>query len=232
MGKGSTETITQTQGLDPASQQFVNESRRQAGSASDFALNNPGNFFLGADPRSVTDIIQPFMDPFQNQVIDATRAEFQTQRDRAVGGPGGVNQQAATAGAFGGSRQGVAQGVQLGEINRAETSQIAGLMSRNFQQAVQNGIPFADRQRALAQQQAQEGLFRRQQAGNFRNLGMGPTGASITQETNQSGNLFRDIAGLGQIGFSLFDKFGNPDEGPGAIPFPDDPDDTGDQGFG
>lgn len=197
MGKPNKQTTTQTQGLDPASQRFVEESRRQAGQGADVALNAPGNFFLGADPRSVQEIIQSFQDPFQQQVIDATRQEFDVLRDRAVGGAGGTNQQAALAGAQGGSRQGVAEGVRLGELDRAQTSQISGLLSQNFQQAVSNAIPFADRQRALAQQRAQEPLFRAQQAQQFRNLGLGPTGQTQTTEQTQEGNLFRDIAGAG-----------------------------------
>ena len=197
MSKGTESKVTQTTGLDPASQRFLTESRRQAGAGADVALNAPGDFFLGADPRSVQEIIQPFMDPFQGQVIDATRAEFDELRNRAVSGAGGTNQAAATAGAFGGSRQGVAQGVRLGELDRAQTSQIAGLLSQNFQQAVQAGIPFSERQRALAQQRAQEPLFRQQQAQQFRNLGLGPVGQTSTTEEKTEGNIFRDIAGIG-----------------------------------
>ncbi len=204
MGKDQTQTTTQTQGLDPASQRFLNESRRQAGAGANVALNNPSDFFLGADPRSVSDIIQPFMDPFQNQVIDATRAEFDVLRDRAVGGAGGTNQQAQTAGAFGGSRHGVAEGLRLSELDRAQTSQISGLLSQNFQQAVSNGIPFNDRQRALEQQKAQEPLFRQQQAQNFRNMGLGPVGQTSTTTQTREGSLLGDIAGAGQIAAGLF----------------------------
>lgn len=218
MGKDQTQTTTQTQGLDPASQQFVDQSRQQAGSAADFALNAPGNFFLGADPRSVSDIIKPFQDPFQKDVIDATRAEFDVLRERAVGGAGGTNQQAQLAGALGGSRQGVAEGLRLSELDRAQTSQISGLLSNNFQQAVSNAIPFADRQRGLQQQQAQEGLFRRGAAQNFRNLGLGPTGSQGEQTQVQSGNLFRDLAGAGQIAAGLFAPGGAPGGIPGVPP--------------
>ncbi len=208
MGKDTKTTTKQTSGLDPASQAFVDRTRTGAQGASDVALNNPGQFFLGPDQRSVQDIIQPFMDPFQSQVIDANRAEFDHLRGLAVGGAGGTNQAATNAGAFGGSRHGVAQGVRLGELDRAQTSQNAGLLSQNFQQAIQAGIPFAERQRALAQQQAQEPLFRQQQSQQFLNLGLGPTG-SVGKTTNiQKGNLGRDIAGLGLLGAGAFT--GNP----------------------
>jgi hypothetical protein len=195
LGKGSKNVQKTTTSLDPASQRFVDETRAGARGAADVARNAPGQFFLGADPRSVQEIIQPFMDPFQSNVIDATRGEFDELRRRAVGGPGGTNQAATAAGAFGGSRQGVAEGTRLGELDRAQTSQIAGLLSDNFRQAVASGIPFADRQRALAQQQAQEPLFREQQAQQFMNLGLGPTSGTTKSVDKQSGNLFKDLTG-------------------------------------
>lgn len=194
MGKGSTKETTQTSALDPASQAFVDQQRRQAQEAAGVATGTPGDFFLGADPRSVQEIISPFQNQFTSQVIDATRAEFENLRG---GARRDVASAATSAGAFGGSRQGVAEGVRLGELDRAQTSQIAGLLSSGFDRAVSAGIPFADRQRQLAQQQAQEPLFRQQQAQRFLNLGLGPTGQTTTTTEEQSGNLFGDIAGAG-----------------------------------
>ena len=216
MGKDQTKTTTSTVGLDPASQQFVQGTRNQATQGANVALNNPGQFFLGADPRSVQQIIQPFMDPFQDQVIGGIRDEFNVLRGRAVGGAGGTNQQAQFAGARGGSRQGVAEGLRLSELDRNQTSTISGLLSNNFQQAVSNAIPFADRQRQLAQQQAQEPLFRQQQALNFRNMGLGPTGQTFRSTETQGGNLFRDIAGAAQIGIGAFGL--GQQQTPGTIP--------------
>ncbi len=204
IGGDTTSTSTQTSALDPASQAFQDESRRQADAAAQTALDPNAQFFLGADPRSVQEQIQPFMDPFQQQVIDASAREFDVLRERAVGGAGGTNQQAIRAGAQGGSRQGVAEGLRLSELDRAQTTQTAGLLSQNFQQAVASGIPFADRQRQLAQQQAQEPLFKAQQAANFRNMGLGPTGSTQTTTDVQEGSIFRDLAGIGQIGLGLF----------------------------
>ena len=190
MGKGNTSTTTT--GPDPASQAAIDRMRQQAQQGAGVATGTPGDFFLGADPRSVQEIIQPFMNPFQSQVIDATRGEFDFLRGGATRA---ANQAATRAGAFGGARHGVAEGTRLGALDRAQTSQIAGLLSQNFQQAVQQGIPFAERQRALEQQPAQEPLFRQQQALNFMNLGLGPTGTQTTTET--SGDLFGDLIGGG-----------------------------------
>lgn len=193
MGKDKRSTVTTT--ADPASQAAIDRQRQQAATAADVATGAPGNFFLGADPRSVEEIISQFQNPFQSQVVGATQREFQTARERAVGGPGGVNQAATASGAFGGSRQGVAEGVRLGELDRAEQSQLANIRSQGFQQAVSAGIPFAQQQRALQQQQAQEPLFRQEQALRFLNMGLGPTGT--TTETVQPGSLTGDIVGAG-----------------------------------
>jgi hypothetical protein len=109
----------------------------------------------------------------------------------------------------------VAEGVRLGELDRAEQSNISGLLSRGFEQAVSHGIPFAERQHALNQQQAMEPLFRAQQAQQFRNLGLGPVGETATTEQVQKGSLFGDIAGAGLAVGGLLT---NPASAAAAIP--------------
>jgi len=88
--------------------------------------------------------LQPFMSPFQQQVIDATRASFENQRaqqrqsiaDAAIG-----------AGAFGGGREGVQRGVFDAQTALGLAELEAGLRQQNFAQAQ------AGRQAALANQQ-------------------------------------------------------------------------------
>ncbi len=214
IGADQTQTTTAQQRLDPASAAFQEETRRQADAAAQTALGSPDPFFLGADPRGVGEIISPFQNQFQQQVIDAQAREFDVARARAVGGAGGTTQQAIGAQALGGSRQGVAEGLRLSELDRAQASQTAGLLSENFRFSVQQGIPFADRQRALEQQKAQEPLFRAQQAANFRNLGLGPTGQDRTETQTKEGSVFGDIVGLGTTALGLFGGGGLP----GGIP--------------
>ena len=75
--------------------------------------------------------LQPFMSPFQQQVIDATRASFENQRaqqrqsiaDAAIG-----------AGAFGGGREGVQRGVFDAQTALGLAELEAGLRQQNFAQ--------------------------------------------------------------------------------------------------
>lgn len=206
-GGAETTTTTQTNQFDPATQAAIDRARAGAGNVADIA--GQGNFFLGGETRSPTELAQPFSDPFTGQVIDASKREFQVARDRAIGGAGGINQQATAAGAFGGSRQGVAEGVRLGEIDRAEQSQIAGLLSQNFNQAIDRGVSFADRQRSLDQQKSLGPLAQAQIASQSLNLGIGPTsGTQTITEAKEGGGpgFLQNVAGIGlsAAGLGLF----------------------------
>jgi hypothetical protein len=123
---------------------------------------------------------QPFMSPYQQQVIDTSLASFDKQaamrqqqlRDQSLGVPG----------AFGGGREGVQQAeYQTGsDVNRAALE--AQLRQQNFQQAQQGAQTAFGQQQQIAQGQlglgaAQMGLS------NFQRAGMGA-----------------DIGALGQMG--------------------------------
>jgi hypothetical protein len=106
----------------------------------------------GIDPTTgqtsaagVSAAMDPFMSPFQQQVIDTTRAQF--ERDRAM-----QRQQIADAaigaGAFGGGREGVQRGVFDAETALGLAGLEAQLRQQGFQQAD------AARQAAIANQQA------------------------------------------------------------------------------
>jgi hypothetical protein len=112
------------------------------------------------------------MSPFQQQVIDTTLQDFDRQ---AAMGRQGIRDQAATAGAFGGGRE----GVQMAEFDasnlRNRASLLAQLQQQGFTQA-QN----------LAQQNFQnQGALAAQQMGlsNF-----------------QRGSLGQDVSALGNLG--------------------------------
>ena len=198
MGKDKTQT--QTQKIDPASERHINAMRGMGRNAAESTLNDSGSYFLGADDRSIDDIIAPFLNPYQSQVVDATRGEFDHMRS---GVRRDVSQAATRAGAFNSSRHGVAEGERLGAIDRAQGSQIAGLLSSGFQNAVNAGIPYAQQQRALQQQKMQEPLFRRQMAQQFM---QGSYGGPISQTNTQvqKGNLWGDIAGAAMMGAGAF----------------------------
>ena len=88
--------------------------------------------------------LQPFMSPFQQQVIDATTAAFENRRaqERLA-----MADQAVASGAFGGARQGVQEGVFDAQTNIGLAELQAKLLAQNFAQAQ------AARQAAMANQQ-------------------------------------------------------------------------------
>ena len=90
---------------------------------------------------------QSFMSPYQQQVIDTTLAEFDTQTAR------GVPQLAANAiqaGAFGGGREGVAQAQYASDAARNRAALQAQLLGQGFTQANQLAQNAFEQQRNLA----------------------------------------------------------------------------------
>jgi hypothetical protein len=138
----SVESGWQKNTLDP----YMEEMRRRFGDAAQTAANAPVNpnvsqaqdyynrtqnlglgaqRILGGDQAA----IQGAMNPYIGNVIDAAGMHFQKLRDQATMG---LNDQATQAGAFGGSRHGVAQGVALGEIYGQEGAARANLLKQGF----------------------------------------------------------------------------------------------------
>ena len=90
---------------------------------------------------------QQFMSPYQQQVIDTTLAEFDTQTAQ------GVPQLAAnaiTAGAFGGGREGVAKLSMHRTLHRNRAALQAQLLGQGFTQANQLAQQGFEQQRNLA----------------------------------------------------------------------------------
>ena len=75
---------------------------------------------------------QQFMNPYQQQVIDRLNEQFGVQNQMTSNL---VNDQATRAGAFGGSRHGIAQGTALAENARNQGLQVAGLLNSGFEGA-------------------------------------------------------------------------------------------------
>ena len=109
--------------------------------------------------------IERFQNPHTDQVVNATMDDLNRQRQRAMMD---VGDQAAAAGAFGGSRHGVAEG----ETNRAFADQAAQtaaqLRQGGFDQASQMAMSDLQRQQQAGMQQANIGL---NQAGMLGGLG-------------------------------------------------------------
>ena len=158
-------------GEDPLQTQAINLARSGVGSFQPFlqaAQAAVGQQAGLTGPQA----FQQFMSPFQQQVIDTTLQDFDRQ---AAIGRQNIRDQAVTAGAFGGGREGVALGeFETGNLrNRANL--LAQLQQQGFTQA-QN----------LAQQAFQnQGNLAAQQMGlsNF-----------------QRGSLGQDVSALGNLG--------------------------------
>jgi len=92
---------------------------------------------------------QPFMSPYQQDVIDATLAEYDQQ---AAAGLAGIGQQAAMSGNLGGGREGVmrAQYQNKSDMNRALLQ--SGLLQQGFTQANQLANQAFGQQQSLASQ--------------------------------------------------------------------------------
>jgi len=123
---------------------------------------------------------QPFMSPYQQDVIDTSLAEFDRQaqmrqqqlRTQALG----------TAGAFGGGREGVQQAEYQTGSDRNRALLQAGLLQQGFGQAQMGAQQAFANQQAIAQGQ----------------LGLGQ--AQMGLSNFQRGALGADVGALGQLG--------------------------------
>ena len=118
---------------------FVAESQRLAG------IDPATGQTTAAGLQAARD---PFMTPFQQQVIDATKASFEQQRarDRLA-----IADAAVGAGAFGGARQGVQEGVYDAETALGLASLEAQLRQQNFAQADAARMAALQNQQGVAQ---------------------------------------------------------------------------------
>ena len=148
MGKSKGNT-TQTVALDPTTQGYANDVWKAASTAANAggtpvngltqnaaagfgSIANTGNLGFGAlsgDPAAVAKM----MSPYQSGVIDALNQQYAKMR---AGTMNDVNAAATAAGAFGGSRHGVAEGVALGNLGAAQGQQIANTLDTGFNNAM------------------------------------------------------------------------------------------------
>ena len=75
---------------------------------------------------------QAFMSPYQQQIIDTTMADYDRQSQISKQG---ISQNALTSGAFGGSRQGVAEAEYQSNSDRNRSAVLAGLYGQGYNQA-------------------------------------------------------------------------------------------------
>ena len=133
---------------------------------------------------------QPFMSPYQQEVIDTTLTEF--DRQQAINQTG-LRDAAIQSGAFGGARQGVmaAESARGSEMNRASLQ--AQLLAQGFQQAQAAAANDLAAQQGLGGYQTQLG-----QAGQAQQQAILDAAASAEREAQ-----FQPFTQLGLIGQQL-----------------------------
>jgi len=129
---------------------------------------------------------QQFMSPYQQDVINATLTEFDTQ---AAKGLPTLAAQAINAGAFGGGREGVQRAEYQATSDRNRAALQAQLLQQGFGQAQQAAGQAFGQQQALANQQQQ---LAQQQLG----LGAAATGLGSQQQAF----LGQDVGALSTLG--------------------------------
>jgi len=113
-------------------------------------ITQAGAYDTAAAGLSGAGAYQPFMSPYQQDVIDATLAEYDQQ---AAAGLAGIGQQAAMSGNLGGGREGVmrSQYQNKSDMNRALLQ--SGLLQQGFTQANQLANQAFGQQMQLGQNQ-------------------------------------------------------------------------------
>ena len=142
------------------------------------------------------------MNPYQQQVVDATL------RDVGSAAQMGLNQigsQAQGAGAFGGSRQGIAEAEALKGFNQQALDQVSRLNQQGYNQAMNDafrsaqGLQSAGQQSfgygtSIQNQQMQQGAMQQQMMQDLINSGKGMFSGFVGQPAQNLNNLISTIS--------------------------------------
>lgn len=126
-------------GFTPDQMQAFQGVRDAQGTFQPYLDQATGYATLGASPIDAASI-QRYQNPYQQQVIDATMADFNTQNARQLSE---VRGNAAARGALGGNRVAVAESLAQEQQNRTQSPIIANLRSQGWNSAL--GAAQADR---------------------------------------------------------------------------------------
>jgi hypothetical protein len=181
-------------GTSQAMQSATDEALGSAGAASGMT-GNVANAAMGMTEAAAAPVnaqqfqgqssLQPFMNPYTSDVVQATQNEFNNQNQQQAQFLNSAN---ISSGAFGGDRAGVSQGILANQQQLAEAPTIAGLNQANFTQAMQDW-------------QQQQGV----------NLGAAQANRSaLMGAANQYGNLGLTAANqIGNLGLNAAQEVGN-----------------------
>jgi hypothetical protein len=143
--------------------------------------------------------IGQYMSPYTQQVIERGEADIARQREKALNQLGAS---ATAAGAFGGSRQGLAEGETYGQYGRMAADFAAQQREKAFQQA-QQAAQFdigTGMQAQQLNQQAAEAAAAREQAARSGNMAAANQFAMQQAQLEQQANLANQQAALSGAG--------------------------------
>jgi len=155
--------------------------------------NQAGTIAQGQAGMTGANAYQPFMSPYQQQVIDATMSEFDRSR---LGGQQQIRDAAVSSGNFGGGRE----GAMMGQYNADSLADRSALQAQMLQQG------FGQAQQGAQQNfQNQGALFGMQNQQNLSNQGLaGAFGNQMNQQFGLSDfgrqGMGQDINALGSLG--------------------------------
>jgi hypothetical protein len=158
------------------------------GTYSDMASMRPDQIQAGSLANTN---LEPYMNPFQRQVTDATMSELNRQETMQANA---MRDQAQRAGAFGGSRMAVQEAENNRNFDATRAQTLANLNSQNFTNAQGQATNDINRN------------FQAQQANQNMNAGMMQGGASGL--AGLGGQAASGMAGLGQFGVSGLGQMG------------------------
>ena len=157
------------------------------------AVGGLGTFQNQAAASTGANAYQPFMSPYQSQVIDATLSEFDKSR---LGGQQDIRDAAVSSGNFGGGRE----GAMMGQYNADSLADRSALQASMLQQGFGNAQAAANQNFGN-----QQNLFAMQNQQNLSNQGLaGAYGNQMNQQFglsdfNRTG-MGQDINALGSLG--------------------------------
>jgi hypothetical protein len=186
-------------GEDPLQTQAINLAQQGVGSYQPFltaaqTAQTAGAGALGQSAQTIGGLgaltgpqaYQPFMSPYQSQVIDATLSEFDKQR---LSGEQAIKDQAVASGNFGGGREGAQLGQYQSDSLADRSALQASMLQQGFSQANQLGQQNFMNQGSIAN--AQQGL-----AGAYGNQMNQQFGLSDFGRTGMG----QDVSALGSLG--------------------------------
>jgi len=186
-------------GEDPLQTQAINLAQQGVGSYQPFlaaaqTAQQQGAGALGQSAQTVGGLsaltgpqaYQPFMSPYQSQVIDATLSEFDKQK---LGGQQQIKDAAVASGNFGGGREGAMLGQYNADTLADRSALQASLLQQGFGQANQLAQQnFMNQGSIGAAQQGLAGAYGNQMNQQFGLSDFGRTG------------MGQDVSALGSLG--------------------------------